>query len=470
MAKESKYENLAATVVDNVGGKDNVVSFLHCVTRLRFNVRDKSKVDVKAIEATQGVMGTQWSGDQLQIIIGQAVGDAYDLICERAGLGKAAAVDENLDDAKKKFSIMDIFEAVAGSVIPVIPVLIGAGLVKVIVLLFEQFGVPATDPTLTVLTFLGDAGFYFLPVFVGAFSAKRFGANTALGMLMGAMLIDPNFVTAVASGTAISFLGIPVFGASYGSNVIPVILIVWVMSYVEKFFAKHSPEALRSLVEPLGTILVMVPLGFCLLGPIGAFLSSYLTAGLMAIYNFAGPVAVCLLAAFFPWIVMTGMHHAMGAAMVNTLATVGTEPFMTAAMVISNINQGAACLVVSLKSKDENLRSTAGTCAVTGILAGVTEPAMYGVNLKYMTPMYGAMIGSAVGGLIAGIGKCTAYAMIGSAGVLGGLPVFLGGGTSNFLWMVAGVVAGIVVTCIATFILYKPEVAEAQAASDETAI
>lgn len=465
MAKAERYAELASKVVEYVGGKDNIVFFTHCVTRLRFNVKDKSLVKGSDIEKIRGVMGCQWVGDQYQIIIGQSVSDAYNLIVKETGLEGNGSVDEDMGDAhKKKFSINAVFDAISGSITPIIPVFIGAGFIKIAVLLLTQFGLLTADnTTIQVLTFVGDAGFYFLPVFVGAFAAKKFGANMALGMMMGAIFIHPSFISAVTDGTALSVYGIPVYATTYSSSVVPALLTVWIMSYVEKFFAKHSPDSIRSITEPFFTLLVILPLALCVLGPVGAFVGTYLSEAIMWLYNTTGFFGIAVLSAIFPWIVMTGMHTALAPYLVNAMATVGYDPIIYTANVVANIDQGAACAAVAFKTKhDENLRSVASACAVTAIVGGVTEPGMFGVNLKLKTPMYGAMIGSFFGALVAGFGHAYLYSMIGSGGLFA-LPAYLGGDNpfASMAWMAAGLVVGAIVTFIATYILYKPEDAEA---------
>lgn len=465
MAKAERYAELASKVVEYVGGKDNIVFFTHCVTRLRFNVKDKSLVKGSDIEKIRGVMGCQWVGDQYQIIIGQSVSDAYNLIVKETGLEGNGSVDEDMGDAhKKKFSINAVFDAISGSITPIIPVFIGAGFIKIAVLLLTQFGLLTADnTTIQVLTFVGDAGFYFLPVYVGAFAAKKFGANMALGMMMGAIFIHPSFISAVTDGTALSVYGIPVYATTYSSSVVPALLTVWVMSYVEKFFAKHSPDSIRSITEPFFTLLVILPLALCVLGPVGAFVGTYLSEANMWLYNTTGFFGIAVLSAIFPWIVMTGMHTALAPYLVNAMATVGYDPIICTANVVANIDQGAACAAVAFKTKhDENLRSVASACAVTAIVGGVTEPGMFGVNLKLKTPMYGAMIGSFFGALVAGFGHAYLYSMIGSGGLFA-LPAYLGGDNpfASMAWMAAGLVVGAIVTFIATYILYKPEDAEA---------
>lgn len=470
MAGRERYAELADKIVDLLGGRDNIGFFTHCVTRLRFNLKDKNLVRKEKIEKIPGVMGSQWSGDQYQVIIGQAVSDAYALIAEKTGLGaKEGAGEKGSGDCgkKRKFRPGDVLDAISGSITPLMPLLIGAGFIKIIVLVCTQLGLLAEgDPTHTILSLVGDAGFYFLPVFVGATAARKFNANIGLGMLVGAMLIHPSFIEAVNAGGALNICGIPIYGASYTSSVIPALLAVAVMAPVERFFARISPDMIRSITEPLLTLIVMIPLTFCLLAPIGAFLGTYLSAAIMWLYDTVGFVAVAVFACLCPWIVMTGMHTAMLPYMFDTFAKGLPELIITPGMLVSNIDQGVANLVVAIKSKDENMRSTAASCAVTAVLGGVTEPGMFGVNLRFKTPMYGAMIGSAAGGLVTGLMGAGAQALTTSTGLIGGFPVFISSNPMNLVGIIAGVAVGAVVTFIATYLLFKPEQAETAPASE----
>jgi PTS system beta-glucosides-specific IIC component len=461
MAKQERYSVLADSVLDLVGGKDNIEFFTHCVTRLRFVLKDQNVAKVDEIKKIDGVLGCQWQNGQLQIIIGQAVGDAYKLICERGGLNeeKPVAADGSNENTKKKMTVGGVFssilDAISGCLTPAIPLLIGCGMIKVILLILESAGLlGAESTTYILLSAVGDAGFYFLPVIVGGNAAKKFGANVGLGMVIGAMLIYPTFVDGVSAGTSFTLFGLPVYGASYTSTIFPVILCVWVMAPIERFFAKISPDSLRSIIEPLCTLIVMIPLSFCLLAPAGAFLGNYVSAFVIWLYNAIGFVGVAVLAAFMPFLIMTGMHAAFVPYLLQMFGSVGYEPIFFTALVISNIDQGAAALAVAVKTKDTDVRSTSLSCAVTAIVAGVTEPAMYGVNLKYKTPMWGAMIGSAIAGCFAGLMKVYIYAFAGASSVVA-IPCFIGPDSSNVIMMCVAIVIGVVATFISTMILYK---------------
>lgn len=455
MSKKEKFEQLATNVLELIGGRDNISSFIHCMTRLRFTLKDKSVVKLDEIKKVQGVVGAQWSNDQLQIIIGSSVADVYKVVCEKADYAAAKSIDENLD--KKKFSFAAIIDGLAGSLVPILPIMIGAGMLKVIVILCELMGILTVgNPTHTVLTFAADAGFYFLPIFLGATAATKFKTNMGLGMLIGAILLHPTFTGNIANNVEMSIFGLPIYAANYANSIFPVIIAVYVMSYVEKFFRKIAPEAIKVLFVPLATTLVMLPLTLCLIGPAGAFLGVYLAQGIMWLYDTVGFLGVAVLASLYPLLIVTGMHGALVPYMFQSFASFGFEPIVCTACVLSNIGQGAAAAAVAVKSKDKTLKSTAASSAVTAVVGGVTEPALFGINLRYKTPLYACMIGNFIGAAFAGLMKVYSYAFAGSAGIFG-LAGFVGPTNMNFIYMAVSMLVTLVATFIITLFMYKVE-------------
>lgn len=454
MNAEAKKQ-LASQIITNVGGKENITTAVHCMTRLRLNVKDKSQVNADTISKLKNVIGAQWSGDQFQVIIGQEVGDVYKEVIAQTGLASEAAIQENLDDQKKKFSFGSIIDAISGCLIPAIPIVTGAGMLKVVLIFATMFGWMTADaPTYQVLSFVSDAGFYFLPVFVGAFAAKKFNTNVGMGMFVGAMLLHPTFVSNVSTGTAMSIFGFPIYAASYGSSIFPSILAVFVMKYVYDFFTKYVPTAVKVILVPLLTILVMAPLTLCLIGPAGSFIGIYLAEAIMWLYNTVGFLGVGVLAALYPVMVITGTHGALFPPMMQALTTLGYDPIIGMSGVIANLCQGAATLAVGVKNKDE--RSNAISCAITAIFGGVTEPAMFGINLKYKTPLYAVMGGGFIGGCTAGLLKVYMYALGGSAGIFG-FAGFVGPTSANLINFFISIAVGMVATFILTLVIYKPE-------------
>ena len=215
MAKGKQYEAVINGILDLIGGKDNIISFTHCMTRLRFNVKDKGLVQTESIEQLDGVVGTQWANNQIQIIIGQAVGDVYDAICLKGGLKKESTVSDNLDSEKKPFGFMTVIDAITGCIVPLIPIFLASGLVKVFVVLTALAGLLSeTSSTYTILTFASDAPLYFMPVLVGYTASKKFKTEPSLAMGLTAILLYPNLVTALGSGEALTIFGLPVYSTS----------------------------------------------------------------------------------------------------------------------------------------------------------------------------------------------------------------------------------------------------------------
>lgn len=456
---ESRYSELAKNIEKLIGGKDNVTSFIHCMTRLRFNVKDKSKVDADKIEKINAVIGTQWSGNQLQIIIGQSVPDAYALIQKETGLGGDTGTSSD-DSNDKKFSFNMVIDFISGSIIPILPILIGCGFVKIIIALCSIGGIlTTTSGTYQILNFTGDAGFYYLPVFIGYFAAKKVGGSPVLGMLLGTILVHPNFVALVSEGNPLNFLGINVPLYSYSSSVFPILLTVLFMTPVEKFFAKYSPETIRVILEPLLTILITVPVMLWILAPIGSFLGTYLSEAVLWLYSISSVLTVAIFAALYPLIVMTGMHTAFLPYLFETLAKTGSESFFMPAAIIASVLQGVAALAVAVKSKKDKIKGIGFSSAATAILSGVFEPALYGITLKYKKPLYATMIGGFIGGTLAGLGKTAAHVVAGGTGLLS-LPVFISSNDSSSLWWeIGGISVGAVITFVITYVCFKDEVA-----------
>lgn len=460
---KKNYDDLARKIIENVGGSENITNAMHCYTRLRLNFKDVGIVNDEEIKKL-GFIGVQYAGEQLQIIIGNEVNEVYDAFIKMSNLQKKDVIEENLDikNPKKKLTIKSIFSSVidgiVGCMVPILPMLIVSGIIKAIVLIIQQFGIVAADSsTCITLNFVADAAFYFMPVIIGGFAAKKFGANTALGAMLGAALIHPTFVSMVNKGNEISVFGLSIYPNNYSSTVVPIILSVWIMSYIEKFISKHSPKSLRTLIEPVLTILIMIPLTFCLLAPIGAILSTGFASGLQWFYYHFGFIAVAGLAAAIPWVVMCGMHVGTVPIAIATISATGIDKLMMPCFFISNFAQGAACLAVGIKAKDSDLKSFAFTSAFSNIVPGISEPGMYGITLRYKTPMLGAMIGSAAGGLyfgIMGVGSLAFLApnIFAFAGYVG-----TGKYESNLMNAAIGIVITLFISFISTMILYKPE-------------
>ena len=260
-----KFEQIAKEVLENVGGKENVAHVTHCVTRLRFNLKDESKANVDKIKKIKGVMGNVNQGGQFQVIIGNNVSDVYK---ELMKLGKFKSTNEDVKGPKKGI-MTSAMDTIAGIFTPVIPAIAGCAMIKAFLSLFVAFGWISTETqSYYILNFIGDAAFFFLPILLAYTAAIKFKASPYLAMVMGAVLLHPNFSALVSAGDPVAFFGLPVRLVKYGSSVIPIILIVWLMSYVEKVVTKIVPKALRVVFVPLLVIVVTAPIGLIAIGPL----------------------------------------------------------------------------------------------------------------------------------------------------------------------------------------------------------
>lgn len=363
-----------------------------------------------------------------------------------------------IESTQKKWSVNAVIEYISGSVAPILPILIGTSFVKIVVLLMDTFRWGINSGTYQVLTFVGDTGFYYLPVFVGGFAAKKLNTSIPLGLLMGAILIHPSLIDAVNKSAPLSVYGIPLTLVNYSSSFFPILMSVYVMSKIEKIIRNFSPESLKAILVPFLTIMIMLPISLCILGPIGTVMGTYLGNVLIWIYEKLGFVGVAILGALSPLIVASGMHMTLVVYAITLFGEYGYEPLVFVTGIIVALCQGAACLGVSIKSKDKNIKQNAFASFLTASIAGITEPALFGITLRYKKPLYAAMIGGAIGGAIAGIGSVKTYGLISSS--VWNIVAFLPGGTSNFIWMIAACIAGFIVSFVCTLYLYKEQIEE----------
>lgn len=294
MAKNNKFDELASAVLNAVGGKDNVISVTHCITRLRFNLKDNSIPKDEEVENIEGVIGVMRTAGQFQVIIGQTVDKAYAALCEVGGF-KPDAISDEVEQKEEKLTVKSVFSkflnVLSGCLTPLIPMLIAGSLFKTIVAICgpDMLNVLSAESDLYVLfTFVGDAAFYFFPIVIGYTASKQFGVNPILGLFLGGILVHPTLTALVNAGEAFTVYGIPCSLQAYSATIFPIILSVWVMSYVEKFFNKVIPAALKMVFAPFLTIVVMLPIALCVLGPLGAFIGQYICEGILSLGDFGG--------------------------------------------------------------------------------------------------------------------------------------------------------------------------------------
>ncbi|WP_270261823.1 PTS transporter subunit EIIC [Lactobacillus panisapium] len=462
MSKQIK--EMARQIIQDIGGSGNVVSVTHCMTRLRFNLKDMSIPQDETIKQIAGVLGVARSGGQYQIIIGQTVNEVYDAVVATGNLNQSAPVNEQItkDLGTKKWTWKSvgntILNKIAGSLTPLIPMLIAASMFKMLVAVLgpTMLNVISVKSDLYQLfSLVGDAGFYFFPVAIGYTAAKQFAASPILGIFLGAIMLDPGLVKIVAAGKPFTVYGIPMHLTNYGSTVVPILLSVWIMSYVERFFNQKIPASLRTIFAPTLTIAVMLPLSLCVLGPLGGFLGEYVSKAIISFGQLGGIAAIIgvgLIGALWEILVMTGMHLVLISAMITIVAQTGHDNFIMLGSIAASMAVAGMSLGASLRIKDKQEKSLAFSYFIANFIGGVTEPGLYGLAIKYRRPFLGMMIGGFAGGIYAAITHVSAYVVVPVANFMC-LSGYVGGSTAN---LINGVISGaiaLIVAAIATYMI-----------------
>lgn len=430
MAKKN-YQEFAAAILEQVGGKGNVSRVYHCMTRLRFELKDRGLVNDETLKQVKGVVGVQWHGEQLQIIIGQDVDEVYAAVCQAGGLQSEKAIDENLDKPKQKFGISLILQTMSAILLPVIPALAGGGMIKGLVTIMTSYlGFDSASALITVMTMAGDCAFYFLPFLVAWSASKRFETNTAMALSLAGVLLYPTMTAGNTSGAAaLSLFGLPIPFPRYFGSTIPIILTVWVLSYVYKWINSHIHKNLRIVFTPTLVLLIMTPLTVGAIGPLANYISKALVAIFNFLYNLSPVIAGAIIGGTRLFVVMTGMHLSLSAICLGNLAELGYD-WLLPMHTMGTLALFGACLGVWVRSRDNETKQIGAATAISSFI-GITEPGIYGVFLKVRNAMIATIAGGAVGGAIVGMfgGRATAYV---NSSILS-TPVFM---TDNF-WCVA---------------------------------
>lgn len=462
--KNRQFEGMSKEIIDGLGGSSNISTVTHCMTRLRFILKDNSIPNDNHIKTIKGVIGVNRSAGQYQIIIGQTVPKVYDAVCQLLGIQKLASIDENIDPSMvdEKITLKNlgsvILNKVSGSLTPIIPVLVVSGMFKMLATVLGPLllGVLSVSSNMYQLfTFVGDTGFYFLPVILGYTTAKQFRVTPVLGILMGAILIHPTLINIVTRGTSFDIYGVPMQLVNYSNSVIPIFLCMWILGHVEKFFKQYVPSSLSTIFVPTLSILVMLPIALCVLGPIGGWLGNLVSLGFRAANSQGGVIsimAISLIGALWSFLVMTGMHLVLITTMVVIYTQVGYENFVSPGAVAATLAVSGMCLGVALRSKSKEEKSLALGFFVAAFVGGVTEPALYGLAVPKKRPFVGLMIGGFIGGLYGGITHTTSY-IVGSPTNFLYFTGFVGPNISNVVNAILTGVIALVAAAVATYII-----------------
>lgn len=457
-----KYEQLAKDIIENVGGKENVNSVVHCITRLRFKLKDESKANTDVLKNMEGVVTVMKSGGQYQVVIGNHVPDVYKTVVEIGGFQNQSPVEE--DGEKKKQGVFNSFiDIISGIFTPTLGVLAATGMIKGFNSLFVALGwFSDKSGTYQILNAVGDALFYFFPIFLGFTAMKKFGGNHFIGMAIGAALVYPTLSGLMAgeplytlfAGTMfespvhITFLGIPVILMTYSSSVIPIIISTYVAAKLENWLKKVIPDVVKMFLVPFFTLLIIVPLTFIVIGPIATWAGQLIGQLTLWLIGLSPIIAGVFLGAFWQVFVIFGLHWGLIPIAINNIMVMGQDTILSLIFAASFAQIGAV-LGVWLKTKDKKLKSLSIPAFISGIF-GVTEPAIYGITLPKKKPFIISCIGAGIGGGIIGAFKTKTY-MMGGLGIFS-IPSFIHPkeGLTIGLW---GAILGAVAAFILGFIL-----------------
>lgn len=450
-----KYTSLAQEIVKSLGGKSNIQDAYHCQTRLRFKLADETIVDDEQVKAIDGVLKVVRNAGVYQVVIGTHVADVFEEVEKFVDIKKDAG---EAAPEEKKNVFETIIDFVAGVFQPVIPALSGAGMVKALLALLVVMNVITPEnQTYALLNLFADGVFYFLPLILAFTTAQKLKCNPILAVGVGAMMLHPNWLAMVEAGKAVKFFNvIPFTLTSYASSVIPIILVIFVQSYVEKLLKRIIPKSVELVFLPMLTFLIMGTLAFSVLGPIGSILGGYLATFFTFLSETAAWAPAVLVGGFLPIMVMFGLHNGVAPLGVMQMANLGYDSIFGPGCLCSNMAQATAGAVVAFRTRDKQTKQIATSGFITAYM-GITEPILYGISLPKKYPLVAAMIGGACGGLYAGLTHTHRFAT-GSSG-LPAVLLYLGNNTTKcFINIIIAIVISAVVSGVLTFLLsYKFE-------------
>lgn len=419
-----KEKNLGKEILTLVGNEENVKSVAHCATRLRFTLHDESKANQKAIENLDGVISVVRNGGQFQVVIGTHVNSIYAQVLENTNFNKT---ESDTTSNEKKSMISLFMETVSSLFTPLLPLLAGSGLLRGIVLLCTQIGILSDQSsTYFILTATSTAVFYFLPILLAFTAAKKFNCSPFISTAIVGALLMPEFMSLMGdtgNGTVTTFLGLPIVLMSYSSTVIPAIMAIYLYSHLERFLNKIIPVTLQLCFVPLISLVIMVPLTAGIVGPLGVYLGNGIAALVNTLINFNGWIAGAVVGGFWNILVIFGIHWAVNPVMIQNISVMGFDyivPFTCA----TNFGMAGATFGTFLKTKDQKMKQFSISALLSIFFAGITEPAIYGVGVKYKKPLIAAFIGGAVGGAFMGGMGVKAFAFV--FGGLTTIPAFAG--------------------------------------------
>lgn len=456
---------LASDILLAVGGQANVEDLVHCSTRLRFTLRDDSIVDKEKIKSLTGVLGLAQTGGQTQVVIGNDVADTYNAVKKLLSESNNDNLTATGTKQNKKLSAI-VLDFIIGIFQPLIPAIAGGGILKSFLMLANMLGLMSdTTQTYKILYFVGDAPLYFLPLLVAITTANKLKVNPLVAVSAVAALLTPNLATMLASSGGGHLFSFGIKNITYAYQVFPAILAILVYAQLEKYLTKVTPKVIRGFFVPMVSLLIVVPLTLLVLGPIGYTFGQGFAAVILFIFSKFGWIAVAILAAVLPFMVVTGMHKAMIPYVVTSLGQTGKEVIYNAASLAHNISEAGGSFAVALRTKDKGLKATALSAGISALF-GITEPAIYGVTILHKRVLYGVMIGSFIGGASLGLMGVEAYVAVGPG--LASLSMFISKTLpNNLLFAVIGLIVSFIASFTAVAILWQDPVNQKDALLSE---
>lgn len=456
---------LASDILLAVGGQANVEDLVHCSTRLRFTLRDDSIVDKEKIKSLTGVLGLAQTGGQTQVVIGNDVADTYNAVKKLLSESNNDNLTATGTKQNKKLSAI-VLDFIIGIFQPLIPAIAGGGILKSFLMLANMLGLMSdTTQTYKILYFVGDAPLYFLPLLVAITTANKLKVNPLVAVSAVAALLTPNLATMLASSGGGHLFSFGIKNITYAYQVFPAILAILVYAQLEKYLTKVTPKVIRGFFVPMVSLLIVVPLTLLVLGPIGYTFGQGFAAVILFIFSKFGWIAVAILAAVLPFMVVTGMHKAMIPYVVTSLGQTGKEVIYNAASLAHNISEAGGSFAVALRTKDKGLKATALSAGISALF-GITEPAIYGVTILHKRVLYGVMIGSFIGGASLGLMGVETYVAVGPG--LASLSMFISKTLpNNLLFAVIGLIISFIASFTAVAILWQDPVNQKDALLSE---
>ena len=459
-------QRMADEILKHIGGSNNVKNLTHCMTRLRFVLKDDSKADDDAIKNIDGVMGLRKQGGQYQVIVGNNVSHTYTALM-KSGVSGGAKSNEPVEKKKLTFKQVgiNILDAIIGTMSPLIPAIIGGSMIKLLAMLLSMTGVLSeSSSTYNILNTIGDAPFFFLPMLVAVSAARKFNSNVFLALAIAGVMVHPVFMEIMekaAEGKEATFAFIPVMSVKYTYTIIPAIVMTWLLKYIEDFADRITPIVMKNFLKPMLILLIAAPIAIIIVGPTGILIGTGLSQIVFFVHDKLGFLAVAIVGALWPLLVMTGMHRVFTPTIVQTIAETGKEGMVMPSEIGANLSLGGVSLAVAFKTKNRELRQTSLAAASSAIIAGITEPALYGVAIRLKRPMIASVITGFIAGAVAGLAGLASHSMA-APGLFTSVQFIEKDNPMSIVWIIVVMVLSVVLSFILTLVLGFEDIPESE--------